>query len=686
MRSFWPLIALTVACAPRPDAPPLKLSGALRTEGGMDVWWTDPGTAPGEEQDSEVDDSLVDLIDASTTTLDLALYEFELPAVISAVEAAWDRGVDIRMVGDGDEVDEAGYVALDRLGVPMELRPAGSRIMHHKFAVVDGQAVWTGSTNVSHNGVHRNNNHVVAVRSSDMAAAYTHEFEQMFGGEFGRGKTALESVRGMDLSDGTLEWFFSPTHDPIDVVVDAIDGADHTVAFMVFSFTHADVVSALQRAQARGVSVLGIYDESQAHGAWSTDETLARAGVPVMIDGNENASGFSGGKLHHKVLIVDAGTAGATVVSGSMNWSAAGTEDNDENLILVQSPSLATPMMTEFCALVDVATVHPDYEGTLPDVCDGTHEEPIQTPSVVINEVDASVFELERSHHFVELVSNEGEPMDLAGWTLEAEDGRVVHRFGTTKLAAGGVLVLVGRRWTGSRLHTVATRGPLRIGRAESLSLRDAAGAEVDTFDLSEAGVRGSLNRWFDGDAETSVGAHHRLNRDGVAASPGLRVDGLPWSADPSPEAFVMNELLANPVGTDLGAEFVEIVNAGSRPLDPTGWTLCDASGVCHTFGPPALLPGEAVVLFDRGDHAHVPGARMSESERLSLNNSNETMTLTDASGEVHDEVSWSSSTEGTSLNRSTDGAAGAEMVRHDRVQGAIYDSSAGYRVDGAVW
>jgi hypothetical protein len=652
----------------------------------MDVWWTDPGTAPGEEQDSEVDDSLVDLIDAATTTLDLALYEFDLPEVIAAVESAWDRGVDVRMVGDGDEIHDAGYVALDDLGVPMELRPAGSRIMHHKFAVVDGQVVWTGSANVSHNGVHRNNNHVVAVRASDMAAAYTHEFEQMFGGEFGRGKTALESARSIELADGSLDWFFGPTHDPIDVVVDAIDAADHTVAFMVFSFTHADVVSALQRARDRGVSVLGIYDESQANGAWSTDETLAQAGVPVMIDGNENASGFSGGKLHHKVLIVDAGTAGATVVSGSMNWSAAGTNDNDENLLLIESPSFAAPMMTEFCGLVDVATPHPDFAGTLPDLCEGATEVPVVTPAVVINEVDVSVFDLQRSHHFVELVSNETEPMDLDGWTLEARDGRVVHRFGTTKLDAGGVAVLVGRRWSGTRLHTVSANGPLRIGRATALSLVNATGTVVDTFDLSESVVRGSLNRWFDGDPETPVGAHHHLNRDGVAASPGLRMDGQPWSEGPSPDAFVMNELLANPSGTDLGAEFVELVNAGSRPLDPTGWTLCDASGVCHTFGPPALLPGEAVVLFDRGDHAHVPGVRMSKSERLSLNNSNETMTLTDASGAVRDTVSWSSSTEGKSLNRATDGSADAEMVRHDRVQGSVSNSSAGYRADGTAW
>ena len=686
MRAVLPLLALSVACAPPPAAPPLALQGALRTEGGTEIWWTDPGTEPGAEQDTEVDDALIALIDASTTTLDLALYEFDLPGVIASVEAAWHRGVDVRMVGDGDEVHDAGYVALDELGVPMELRPAGSRIMHHKFAVVDGQAVWTGSTNVSHNGVHRNNNHAVVVRSADMAAGFTHEFEQMYGGEFGRGKTALESSRSLELADGSLKWFFSPTHDPINVVVDAIDQAEQTVAFMVFSFTHADVVDALERAQARGVAVLGIFDESQANGAWSVDEELAAAGVPVMIDGNQNATGFSGGKLHHKVLVVDAGTASAQVVSGSMNWSNAGTTDNDENLLLFDSPSLAAPMMEEFCALADVATVHPDFEGTLPELCAGVITPPEVLPSVVINEVDASRMRVQTAHRFVELVSNEASTVDLEGWRVVTSGGHEVHAFGAVELAPRGVMVLVGPDWTGPEQHTQEATGMLPWGLSDALILEDASGSPVDTFPMVDMPLDGSLSRWFDGDAEADVGPHAQLTASQRRASPGLRLDGGDWADGPAPTSFVMNELLANPTGTDLGSEFVELVNGGVVPLDPTGWTLCDASGVCHTFGPPALLPGEALVLFDRGEHPNVPGVRLADSERLSLNNSEETMTLTQPDGAVHDTVSWSSSTEGVSLNRSVDGRADAELVRHDQVEGAISDTSAGLQVNGTGW
>ena len=195
MRAMLPLLALSVACAPPTTAPPLELQGALRTEGGVEVWWTDPGTAPGEEQDSEVDDSLVALIDAATTTLDLALYEFDLPEVITAVEDAWDRGVDVRMVGDGDEVHDAGYVALDALGVPMDCARR-QYIMHHKFAVVDGQVV-DRLNNVSHNGMNWNN-HAVVLRSMTWLRP-TPRVRADVRRRVWRGKTTFESTRSMAL-------------------------------------------------------------------------------------------------------------------------------------------------------------------------------------------------------------------------------------------------------------------------------------------------------------------------------------------------------------------------------------------------------------------------------------------------------------------------------------------------------
>lgn len=148
----------------------------------------------------------------------------------------------------------------------------------------------------------------------------------------------------------------------------------------------------------------------------------------------------------------------------------------------------------------------------------------------------------------------------------------------------------------------------------------------------------------------------------------------------------MINELLPNPDGTDLGEEYVELVNTGTTALDPTGFTLCDASGACHTFGLPVLLPGEAMVLFDRGEHSDVDGVRVSDEGRLSLNNSGDVLTLTDAEGAEHDRVEWTSSTSGHALNRAVETDFDASLVRHNSVDGATGDQSPGTRVDGSPW
>ena len=55
-----------------------------------------------------------------------------------------------------------------------------SAIMHHKFLVVDGQAVWTGSTNLTPTSLYAHNNNALILQSAELADAYTTEFERLF--------------------------------------------------------------------------------------------------------------------------------------------------------------------------------------------------------------------------------------------------------------------------------------------------------------------------------------------------------------------------------------------------------------------------------------------------------------------------------------------------------------------------
>ena len=52
--------------------------------------------------------------------------------------------------------------------------------MHHKYAVRDGRAVWTGSANWSLDSWRRQENVLLAVESEAVAAAYARDFEDLW--------------------------------------------------------------------------------------------------------------------------------------------------------------------------------------------------------------------------------------------------------------------------------------------------------------------------------------------------------------------------------------------------------------------------------------------------------------------------------------------------------------------------
>jgi phosphatidylserine/phosphatidylglycerophosphate/cardiolipin synthase-like enzyme len=665
-----------------PWASGMSRHAATAADGAAALYFTNPGVARGDEEDPVADDAIVALIEGATTSVDLCLYEFDRHTLVEAAVAAAGRGVRVRFAGDGDELGDDGYQALIAAGVELVLRPANDRIMHNKFVVVDGRWVVTGSMNFSENGVMLNNNNVVTVESEALAARYTAEFEQMYaGGLFGRSKAPIAGETSFEVGGREIEAFFSPEDGVDQRVRDVLLEADHSVLFMVFSFTDTDIAGDLIALHQAGLEVAGVFDESQARGRYSVDELMAQAGVPVLIDGNLNAIGFAGGKLHHKVLIVDAGTdSDPTVITGSFNWSRSATDYNDENVLILHGADFVAPFLEEFCRVYEVGTVHPELVAELADPCAN-----LLTP-VRINELMANPDGTDTNEEWVELVNTGSAAISLAGWRLgDALDGER-HVFGELTLSPGGSVVVYSGPNAGEPDRLVATSGALSLNNnTDIVTLRDAAGVVIDQVEYASPGNGVSFNRSPDGAADGPFVTHEVLT-PGVSASPGLRADGSDWAPPPGPRVMI-NELMANPVGTDRNNEFVEITNAGTVPATLSGWTLSDASGLRHTFAEDTVLsPGHALVLFDGGTHERVPNVVIATSGSLSLNNPGDTVTLRDAAGEVVDEVVYPEAREGVSFNRSPDATPGAELVLHDALGEGAAAESPGLRADGSLW
>ena len=309
------------------------------------VYFTDPGDPPGSAS-VEVENALVWLIDHAQQTIDMAVFEFNVQSVADALIRAHQRGVRVRVVYDNEHTE--GDPQIDQLiaaGIPA-VADERSALMHNKFFVFDADIVWTGSLNITENGIYRNNNNAIAIISQQLAANYTVEFEEMFiDHQFGPSSPANTPFPGTQVGDDTwVETYFSPDDQALQQLISLVNEAQQSVHFMSFSYTDYDLALAMMNRAAAGVEVAGLFETRGANTQYSECPTLLTYGLDVRLDSNPYT-------MHHKVIIID----GQTVAVGSFNYSTNATESNDENLLFIHNPVIAQLYEQEFYKLMGQA-------------------------------------------------------------------------------------------------------------------------------------------------------------------------------------------------------------------------------------------------------------------------------------------------------------------------------------------
>lgn len=331
--------------APSPEPPQVTTIDIPLGYGASHDFWQVFFTAPTGSRDSStyfggIDTQLAAAIDAVEGTIDIAAFEFNNPVLTQALLDARSRGVLVRMVVDNEhglQDDESTLQQLIDAGV-IVVDDGRTALMHNKFMILDGQTVWTGSWNYTINDTYRNNNNALAVRSRRLAVNYQEEFNEMFlQGLFGVRSPSASPFDRFTLNGIPMAVHFAPEDDVIDSMLDVITQAQASIRFMTFSFTLDNIADVLVERADHGVSVQGIYETVGSQTAFSTLRPLFCAGLPVRQDGSPFA-------LHHKVFIVD----DTTVITGSFNFSASATKNNDENMLIIHDPVLAQQYLAEF--------------------------------------------------------------------------------------------------------------------------------------------------------------------------------------------------------------------------------------------------------------------------------------------------------------------------------------------------
>jgi phosphatidylserine/phosphatidylglycerophosphate/cardiolipin synthase-like enzyme len=137
-------------------------------------------------------------------------------------------------------------------------------------------------------------------------------------------------------AQGTLQAAFAPWDDIESLIVEAIEGARKQVLVQAYLFTSKRIAMTLIDAHRRGVDVRILADaEQQAKVESSKISEMAAAGIPVWLETKyENA--------HDKIIVIDAATSDATVITGSFNFTWTAQHKNSENILIARNnPALA---------------------------------------------------------------------------------------------------------------------------------------------------------------------------------------------------------------------------------------------------------------------------------------------------------------------------------------------------------
>jgi len=375
----------------------------------------------------DLEKQIVDTISQAKSTIDIAVQELRLPKVAQILAEKQKSGVKVRLIlehnysrpwssftsaeianlekreqeryqdfrkfvdiNKDNQITSAEISQRDSLAIVQDAQipwiddtadgSKGSRLMHHKFVVVDHRFVIITSANFTlsdtsgdftNSSSLGNANNLLKVDSPELAKLITEEFNIMWGervggkldSKFGLQKP-LRKSQTITLNNSKITVNFSPIS-PTEPWVDSANGlisktlsaSKKTVDLALFVFSDQQLANILEERHDQNVQVRALIEPQFAYRSYSEaldmmgfalsenckyevdnhpwKNPISTVGVPILAKGD---------LLHHKFAVID----NQTVITGSHNWSEAANNGNDEILVVIENPTVAAHYQREF--------------------------------------------------------------------------------------------------------------------------------------------------------------------------------------------------------------------------------------------------------------------------------------------------------------------------------------------------
>ncbi len=255
------------------------------------------------------------LINQAKKEVLITSFEANLPCVLTALTAARDRGVKVKLLVDDKAAENSP--ALPFNFIYTDSKP--SSLMHAKFGVVDGKIAWLGSFNLTFGSAYQSDNDLIFFRSPKIAGYLRRVFNSL----------ATDKEPPPYFSDSQklpVQIYLNPECRPI--ILKELKSAQKEIFFSHYVFTKPEIIQVLKEKTGQGVKVSGILERD-----WTGNDTAFRelnaSGANVAWDKNYYLN-------HYKLFLID----GKKVITGSYNPSGAAVR-NQEIILVIESPEVA---------------------------------------------------------------------------------------------------------------------------------------------------------------------------------------------------------------------------------------------------------------------------------------------------------------------------------------------------------
>jgi phosphatidylserine/phosphatidylglycerophosphate/cardiolipin synthase-like enzyme len=122
-------------------------------------------------------------LESTTSTLDLAIHEFTSLEMAQTLAKARQRGVKVRVIADSKQANirTSKITYLIQQGIPVKVLGGKEKgMMNHRFAILDGNRVLTGSFDWSEASLKWNYENILIIHESEAVAAHQKEFDRLW--------------------------------------------------------------------------------------------------------------------------------------------------------------------------------------------------------------------------------------------------------------------------------------------------------------------------------------------------------------------------------------------------------------------------------------------------------------------------------------------------------------------------